>query len=115
MTEAQALSSHSLDAPRGGWRILSSGFTWSACAQASAFELPPEKKAAKKMIEANLKWVQNSAGMLAPVHVENIKIVTTEGGHTTMGLRAVEAGCSSPTEDISQNGRLSKALIIPYL
>ena len=91
--------------------IFQVGFS-EELAIAIAFEIPHEEKRRKQVEEFNRRLVENSGGMLAPVHLGTAQIATVAGGHLTGGLRVVWGGMPSTVEGITEDGKLCAQKVI---
>ena len=72
---------------------------------AAAFEIAPSGKARDEVLDANRKLAANSLGALPDVQgMERYAMVATS--HVQGTIKAAKAGCTSPFENISTNGKL---------
>ena len=77
------------DAQHLGFKILSVGWSWAKCADATAVQAPPTPLD-KQVRLYNEELVALSDGLLPPLKV--LQALTIGGGHTNCFLRQVQAG-----------------------
>ena len=99
--------------------IARKGWNWHETQQALAREQTRNDDIAKLYLEKNEQMISRSDGLLAPCHVELLRIFTGAGSHTTAMLRiAAHAdgtnikSCSGVDDHLGKNGYLCKSRIL---